>query len=256
MDGKNEQAHAGRKMFAYITCAVYCYSPQVTLRPEALFEILPMSNNGITHPLVIVACEQSSLLQTITPATIAPPDYNCKISCFLDTGTVPPPRKTPDKEAAWDNRLPRVEVSALDSGSRWAQARQRGGDIPSEKHADAWDSWRRRGGVIPGTQAARTPFDPPLEKPFKIAVDKKSGTIAMELVVHIHGGRKCSFDLGLKRRRIAGVSDGDCKVMEVTTIGNGALDGVHGAPVFVGGTLFAFAVQVCTEERMWKEQWV
>lgn len=246
--------HAGRSIFASITRAVHYRLPQVTLRPKALFEIVPLGNNGTIHPLVIVACEQGSLPKTITPATIAPPEYNTKISCFLDTGTVPPPRKTQDEEAASGKNILRVEASALNSESQWTQNWQQSGGIPPEEHADAWDPWRRRGGVIPGTRAARRPCDPPTERPFQIAVDSESGTIAMELVMYVHGGPKCSFDLGLKRRNIAGVFDGDSEVMEVTTIGNWTLDGAHGAPLFVGGTLFAFAVQVSTGERTWYDR--
>lgn len=181
--------------------------------------------------------------------------YNHTISGFLRTGNVPSPPKTTsscDQKETLAVKLPRVDVSGPNSRCRLARDEhetERVLAFPCD-NTNTGERRRRRGGIIPGTRAGQSPLDPPEEKPFSISVDT-SGTISVELVVHVHGSQKVSFALGLKHQGDAGESRGDNGEIEVAVTPGAELDGVHGAPVFLGGTLFAFALQVRGEERMW-----
>lgn len=141
--------------------------------------------------------------------------------------------------------------------------------------------------MVPGTRASRRPPDPnddAVEKPFVISVE--NGAIRLELVAHVDGVGKSAYGLAvLQMKRAAAAEDeggrrtdqasgggvshdgeetreraddtgGNIKVA-LTLKGSQYLDGVHGAPVFLGKQLLGFALQVraSVAEAYIKRQW-
>lgn len=142
----------------------------------------------------------------------------------------------------------------------------------------------RRGAVYPGTRAYRHPNDPDAVEPFSITVEQdgvvsmeivahihgrskrtyralvqggKVGTAREDVVEGcLKGGSAAGTETGAVRD--AGCLDGDGYelgekkgmfpadgvVIAVAFAEKEPLDGVHGAPVFMGGKLFGFAMQV------------
>lgn len=213
--------------------------------------------------MVIVACNNMTSVQPfpIAPALLAPAQYTETVSAFLRRGCLETPPATMEKEnneADWEVKTGKTSSDRATTGPPPRQRRHntmpawKELEIQAKEHSS--NNRVRRGAVIPGTRASKHPNKP---TPFVIKVE--DGAIFLELVAHIHGAGKDAHRLAVQWVGRGRESDGEVVGEEAAgarcatfTAGipvevadtKDFLDGIHGAPVFLGGRLFGFALQV------------
>lgn len=210
--------------------------------------------------MVIVACNTPSVQPfPVTPAVLAPAQYTETVSEFLHRGWLETPPVTLENKNPHGGGEVKTGTRSSDHASPCRQPRHNNRHAWKDLEAQAKEysnSRVRRGGVIPGTRASRFPNEP---TPCEASVIKvEDGVIFLELVAHAYGAGKGAFRLavqGVRHSRerdgrsggeAAGVRRARFATTEIPVVTESAkdLDGVHGAPVFLGGRLFGFALQV------------
>lgn len=242
---------------------------QVYLQPQALFERFEGNSK-----LVIMACDRPSIPPlVITPAIPAPAEYTHTVFEFLRHGRLKSPDVRNPALPTSDVQADKVSTPPFSTAtSRRRRHLARSKDIEAQGKAYA-RARVRRGAAMPGTRSYRRPNDPDPDEPFAITVE--NGAIFLELVAHAHGGSKSAYRLAVHRmgtsnwreqgasRAPAGAEEGEVHSREVHPVHEAKLikfkggvqipvvaaekenlDGVHAAPVFLGGQLLGFALQV------------
>lgn len=210
--------------------------------------------------MVIVACNTPSVQPfPVAPAVLAPALYTETVLEFLHRGRLETPPVTLEMKKPDRDGEVKTGTRSSETASPRRQRRHNGRYAWKDLEAQAKEYSNnrvRRGAVIPGTRASRRPNEPTPCEAFVIKVE--DGVIFLELVAHACGAGKGVFRLAVQgvghgRERdggsggeAAGVRPARFGTTEIPVVAESArdLDGVHGAPVFLGGRLFGFALQV------------
>lgn len=156
---------------------------QVSLRPEALFEVF-----GKHKSIVITACDRPIFPPSIAipPAVPAPAEYADTMWRFSRSGRL---RSPTDLTSADDIKT--VPANLTEPRNTYKHRKPSSKRHRHRKLEEVAIARVRRGAVVPGTTAHRHPNEPDPVEPFAITVED-GGVVVMELVAH-QGKRKRAY---------------------------------------------------------------